>query len=241
MQPIKPRTPRRTPYLDVKCTRFFYVHNTTPRTYRFTVPPKDEAIMVKCLACGHKCHDGDSDPHSADQKHGTNGFMADPKAEQKWWSVLLQDTRVTTGTRTHILLIRNTEPTALWPIQRRSNNGEVSCLRTQESRPGLESTLCWSKTPESLSLVFLSTWPRHARWLWDGRTDYWDKSSLLWRVGAFLFLGRRWLDIQLILGLWLWINAETWNLKRNKKITGNDRDEYYNFHTAFILDLWTSR
>ena len=33
--------------------------------YSFTSHPKDEAIMVKCLAQGHKCHDRDSNPHSA--------------------------------------------------------------------------------------------------------------------------------------------------------------------------------
>ena len=33
---------------------FFYVHYTTHRTYSFTSHPKDEAIMVKCLAQGDK-------------------------------------------------------------------------------------------------------------------------------------------------------------------------------------------
>ena len=36
---------------------FFYVHYTTHETYSFTSHPKDEAIMVKCLAQGHKCRD----------------------------------------------------------------------------------------------------------------------------------------------------------------------------------------
>ena len=38
---------------------------TTHGTYSFTSHPKDEAIMVKCLAQGHKCHDRHSNPHSA--------------------------------------------------------------------------------------------------------------------------------------------------------------------------------
>ena len=33
------------------------VHYTTHRTYSFTSHPKDEAIIVKCLAQGHKCRD----------------------------------------------------------------------------------------------------------------------------------------------------------------------------------------
>ena len=40
-----------------KCHGFFYVHYTTHGTYSFTSHPKDEAIMVKCLAQGHKCSD----------------------------------------------------------------------------------------------------------------------------------------------------------------------------------------
>ena len=40
-----------------KCPGFFYVHYTTHRTYSFTSHPKDEAIMVKCLAQGHKRRD----------------------------------------------------------------------------------------------------------------------------------------------------------------------------------------
>ena len=50
-----------------KCPGFFYVHYTTHRTYSFPSHPKDEAIMVKCLAQGHKRHDRpgrDSNPHS---------------------------------------------------------------------------------------------------------------------------------------------------------------------------------
>ena len=42
-----------------KCPGFFYVYYTTHGTYSFTSHPKDEAIMVKCLAQGHKCHDRD--------------------------------------------------------------------------------------------------------------------------------------------------------------------------------------
>ena len=54
-----------------KCPGFFYVHYTTHRTYSFTSHPKDEAIMVKCLAQGHKRRDWpgrDSNPHSDDIK-----------------------------------------------------------------------------------------------------------------------------------------------------------------------------
>ena len=50
-----------------KCPGFFYVHYTTHRTYSFTFHPKDKAIMVKCLAQGHKRRDQpgrDSNPHS---------------------------------------------------------------------------------------------------------------------------------------------------------------------------------
>ena len=50
-----------------KCPGFFYVHYTTHGTYSFTSHPKDEAIMVKCLAQGHKRRDRpgrDPNPHS---------------------------------------------------------------------------------------------------------------------------------------------------------------------------------
>ena len=50
-----------------KCPGFFYVHYTTHGTYTFTSHPKDEAIMVKCLAQRHNCRDQpdrDSNPHS---------------------------------------------------------------------------------------------------------------------------------------------------------------------------------
>ena len=50
-----------------KCPGFFYVHYTTHGTYSFTSHPKDEAIMAKCLAQGHKRSDRpgqDSNPHS---------------------------------------------------------------------------------------------------------------------------------------------------------------------------------
>ena len=50
-----------------KCPGFFYVHHTTQGTYSFTSHPKDEAIMVKCLAQGPKHHDRpgwDSNPYS---------------------------------------------------------------------------------------------------------------------------------------------------------------------------------
>ncbi len=50
MQPIKPGTLGRSPSLFNKCTGFFYVRYTTHRTNGFAPHPKDEAIMVKCLA-----------------------------------------------------------------------------------------------------------------------------------------------------------------------------------------------
>ena len=40
-----------------KCPEFFYVHYTTHGTYSFTSHPKDEAIMAKWLAQGHKRRD----------------------------------------------------------------------------------------------------------------------------------------------------------------------------------------
>ena len=40
-----------------KCLGFFYVHYTTHGTYSFTSHLKDKAIMVKCLAQGHKRRD----------------------------------------------------------------------------------------------------------------------------------------------------------------------------------------
>ena len=67
LQPTKPETPGQTPFLNDKCTGFFYVHYTTHGTYSFTSHPKDEAIMVKCLAQEHKRRDRpgqDSNPHS---------------------------------------------------------------------------------------------------------------------------------------------------------------------------------
>ena len=54
-----------------KCPGFFYVHYTTHRTYSFTSHPKDEAIMVKCLAQGHKRCDRpgrDSNSHSGNTR-----------------------------------------------------------------------------------------------------------------------------------------------------------------------------
>ena len=57
--------------LNDKCTGFFYVYYTTHGTYSFTSHPKDEAIMVKCLAQGHKCRYRESNPHS--------GFLTTPE------------------------------------------------------------------------------------------------------------------------------------------------------------------
>ena len=54
-QGANPETPGQAPLLfHDKCPGFFYVHHTTRGTYSFTSHPKDEAIMVKCLAQGHK-------------------------------------------------------------------------------------------------------------------------------------------------------------------------------------------
>ena len=73
LQPTKPETPGQTPSLNDKCTGFFYVHYTTHGTYSFTSHPKDEAIMVKCFAQGHKCRYVESNPHS--------GFLTTPELE----------------------------------------------------------------------------------------------------------------------------------------------------------------
>ena len=69
----KPETPGQTPSLNDKCPGFFYVHYTTHGTYIFTSHPKDKAIMVKCLAQGHKCRYWESNPHS--------GFLTTPELE----------------------------------------------------------------------------------------------------------------------------------------------------------------
>ena len=73
LQPTKPETLRQIPSLNDKCTGFFYVHYTTHGTYSFTSYPKDEAIMVKCLAQGHKCRFRESNTHS--------GFLTTPELE----------------------------------------------------------------------------------------------------------------------------------------------------------------
>ena len=73
LQPTKPETPGQTPSLNDRCTGFFYVHYTTHGTYSFTSHPKDEAIMVKCLAQGHKCRYRESNPHP--------GFLTTPELE----------------------------------------------------------------------------------------------------------------------------------------------------------------
>ena len=39
----------------IKCSGLFYKHYTTHGAYRCTSHQKNEAIMVKCLAQGHKC------------------------------------------------------------------------------------------------------------------------------------------------------------------------------------------
>ena len=48
-----------------ECSGFFYVHYTTHGTYSFTSYPKDEAIMVKCFAQGHKRRDPNALDRSA--------------------------------------------------------------------------------------------------------------------------------------------------------------------------------
>ncbi len=69
-------------------TRFFYVHCTTHGTYDFTSHLKDEAVIIKCLALGHKCQDWDLNPHSADQKHQSLSpvyLSARPRHAKKCW------------------------------------------------------------------------------------------------------------------------------------------------------------
>ena len=57
---LKPRIQKHwgkpLPFHD-KCPWFLYLHYTTHGTYSFTSHPKDEAIMVECLAQGHKRRD----------------------------------------------------------------------------------------------------------------------------------------------------------------------------------------
>ena len=50
-----------------KRTGLFYMHNTTNRPNGFASHPKDKAIMVRCLAWVHKCHERVLNPHSAEQ------------------------------------------------------------------------------------------------------------------------------------------------------------------------------
>ncbi len=51
LPPNQPETQGQPPLLFCnKCTGFFYAHYTTHGTNGFTSHPKDEAIMVKCLA-----------------------------------------------------------------------------------------------------------------------------------------------------------------------------------------------
>ena len=62
-----------------KCSGFFYVHYTTHGTYNFTSHPKDEAIMVKCLAQGHKRRGQDSNPHSDNTRTSPMHWTAQPR------------------------------------------------------------------------------------------------------------------------------------------------------------------
>ena len=58
-------TPGRTPSLFDKCTGFFYMPYTTHGTNGFTSHPKDEETSLTA---------GDSNSHSADQKHQSLKF-----------------------------------------------------------------------------------------------------------------------------------------------------------------------
>ena len=51
------------------CTGLFNVHYTTHGTNGFTSHPKDEAIMVKCLANGHRHHLRNSNSHQHSAEH----------------------------------------------------------------------------------------------------------------------------------------------------------------------------
>ena len=71
-----------------------------PHRYPFT-PGWREAITVKCLAQGHKCHDRDSNPHSAEQNlQSLNSVLLSarprhPKGLYTWlWKVLSISVRV---------------------------------------------------------------------------------------------------------------------------------------------------
>ncbi len=78
--PTMPETSGRTPFLNDKCTVFFYVHHTTHRTYGIMSHLKDSAIILvqclaqrhkslaqghKCLAQEHKCQDRNPNSHCA--------------------------------------------------------------------------------------------------------------------------------------------------------------------------------
>ena len=59
-------------------------------TYSLMSHPKDKVIMVKYLAQGNKCHDQDSNPKSADQKHQSLSqvlSLAQPRYAKKVQSV----------------------------------------------------------------------------------------------------------------------------------------------------------
>ena len=69
MLPIQPGTQGRTPSLfDLHWVLLSALHNTWDQP--LSSHPKDEA-MVKFLAQGHKCHNWDSNPHSADFSYCT--------------------------------------------------------------------------------------------------------------------------------------------------------------------------
>ena len=68
-RPIKPGTLGRTPSLFDKCTGLFYTRYTSHSSYGFLSHSKDTTTMVKCFAKGQRCHNRDSYPHSAEQKH----------------------------------------------------------------------------------------------------------------------------------------------------------------------------
>ena len=74
LQPTKPETPGQTPsFNDISVLGCFtcITQHTGPTALRPI--RRDEAIMVKCLAQGHKCRCRESNPHS--------GFLTTPELE----------------------------------------------------------------------------------------------------------------------------------------------------------------
>ena len=69
--------PSQTSLYDLKLTGFVYTCITTHGTSGLTSHPKDATILVKRLDQGHKLHNSDSNPHSADQKHQSSSSVFD--------------------------------------------------------------------------------------------------------------------------------------------------------------------